>query len=274
MGSFDIASGGDIGTGLFSADEGIYGSRPVVPGPIDYGSALGDTIRTNINLIPSLSDLATRSTELYSQLMETAYPGITNLKDLGTKQIGSFLRGEIPEDVRRQLQQIAAEKSATSGTAGSPFSKALEARDLGLTSLSLIQGGLGAAERWIAQARSQTFDFSRMFYGPEDAQRQAENEWQRQWLNAQVQAAPDPAKRGQFDSQMALLGMVLSAYGGGAGYQGTYRSPYQGGAAVQGAGAGAQSGSYFGEYGPDNYGRGSEMDFGQEYGSGAAMGIF
>lgn len=233
-------------SGLAGDSRDVYGTRPVVPGPIDYEGALADTIRTNINLIPSLRDLGTQSTQLYSQMMETAYPGITNLKDTGTRQIGSFLRGEVPEDVRRQLQQAAAERSASSGTSGSPFSRALEARDLGLTSLNLIQGGLSAAERWIAQARSQTFDFSRMFYNPEDTQRQAENEWQRQWLAAQVAASPDPEARGRFDSGMALLGMVLSAYGGGPGYQGTYHSPYQGGNSAYGTGGGGGGGGMAG----------------------------
>lgn len=233
---------GGLGIGGGASD--IYGRKPEVPGAIDYGAALERTIQQNISVLPSLGDLATQSTELYSRLMETAYPGITNLKNLGTEQIASFLRGEIPEDVRRQLQQSAAERSAASGTAGSPFSRALEARDLGLTSLSLIQGGLSAAERWIAQARGKTFDFSRMFFGPEDTQRQAEMEWQRQWLEAQVEAAPDPAARGVFDSQMAVLGMVLSAYGGGAGYQGTYRPQYGAGPYGQGSGGG----SYFNEY--------------------------
>lgn len=262
-------------SGLFGSASDVYGRRPEVPGPIDYGAALRETIQQNISAIPGLEQLGTQATQLYSQMMETAYPGITNLKNLGTEQIGSFLRGEIPEDVRRQLQQISAEKSAASGTSGSPFSRALEARDLGLTSLSLIQGGLSAAERWIAQARSQTFDFSRMFYGPEDTQRQAEMEWQRQWLESQVSAAPDPEARGRFDSAMALLGMVLSAYGGGPGYQGTYRSPYQGGGGpyggMQGGAGGAQAGSYFGEYGPENFGRGSEVDFSSDYGNGGGL---
>lgn len=266
--AFDLSSGGDIGSGLFSASTDIYGRRPIVPGPIDYGDELARTIQTNINVIPSLQQLGTQATELYSKLMETAYPGITGLRNLGVQQIGSFLRGEVPEDVRRQLQRSAAEQGAATGTAGSPFNRALQARDLGLTSLNLIQGGLSAAERWVQQARSQTFDFSRMFYGPDDAQRQAENEWQRRWLQNQVAASPDPAKRGQFDSQMALLGMVLSAYGGGPGYQGTYRSPYQGGGAGYGGAMGGSAGSYFGEQGPYNYGRGSEVDFSPDYGSG------
>jgi hypothetical protein len=256
------------GLGIGGGGASIYGRRPEVPGPIDYGAALERTIGQNIAAIPSLADLATQSTQLYSQLMETAYPGITNLKKLGTEQIQSFLHGEIPQDVSEQLQRIGAEKGAASGTTGSPFNRALTARDLGLTSLSLIQGGLSAAERWITQARSQTFDFSRMFYGPEDTQRQAENEWNRQWLAAQVAASPNPQARGEFDSQMALLGMVLSAYGGGPGYQGTYRSPYQGGTAgpygaYQGGMAGGRAGSFFGEYGQtggniNDFGAGSE----------------
>lgn len=229
-------------TGLFADSADVYGTRPVVPGAIDYGAALNQTIGQNIAAIPSLTDLATQSTQLYSQLMETAYPGITNLKKTGTEQIQAFLHGEIPKDVSEQVQRIGAEKAAAGGTQGSPFAKALTARDLGLTSLSLIQGGLSAAERWVQQARSQTFDFSRMFFGPEDSQRQAENEWQRQWLASQVEHAPDPEARGRFDSAMSLLGMVLSAYGGGAGYTNSYRSPYQGNNSAFGGG-----GSAFGE---------------------------
>ena len=265
--AFDLSSGGDIGSGLFSASEGIYGRRPVVPGPIDYGAALQTTIGQNIAAIPSLSDLATQSTQLYSQLMETAYPGITNLKKTGTEQIQSFLRGEIPQDVSEQIQRVGAEKAAAGGVGGSPFAKAITARDLGLTSLSLIQGGLSAAERWIAQARSQTFDFSRMFYGPEDTQRQAENEWNRQWLASQVAAAPDPAKRGQFDSQMAVMGMLLSAYGGGEGYTGQYKQDFGGGAGSRGGGGGG-GGSYFGDYQPysgGGAGRQMALDYGSQY---------
>lgn len=257
--------GGGFISGLGGSSD-VWGRRPNVPGPIDYGDALADAVRTNINLIPSLSELGTQSTELYSRLMETAYPGITGLRGQGTQQIASFLRGEIPEDVRRQVQQAAAERSAASGTGGSPYSKALEARDLGLTSLGLIQGGLSAAERWIAQARSQTFDFSRMFYGPQDAQRQAEMEWQRQWLAAQVAAAPDPGARGQFDSGMAILGMVLSAYGGGAGYQGTYEPNYGGGGGGGRAGGGA--GSYFSEYSPSGSSGRSGMQQEEQSGGG------
>jgi hypothetical protein len=44
--------------------------------------------------------------------------------------------------------------------------------------------------------------------------------FQRDLLAAKVKAAPDPIKRGRADQEMALAGMILSAYGGGAGYKG------------------------------------------------------
>jgi hypothetical protein len=260
-------------TNVISGGSDIYGRRPEVPGPIDYGTALNRAIQQNISAIPGLTELGTQSTELYSRMMETAYPGITNLKNLGTSQIASFLRGEIPQDVSEQVQRIGAERGATSGTSGSPFNKALTARDLGMTSLGLIQGGLSAAERWVNQARAQTFDFSRMFYGPQDAQRQAENEWQRQWLANQVAAAPDPTKRGRFDQQAALMGMILSVYGGGSGYTQGYRPSYgqngQSGAGVGGSMRGA-SGSYFGGGGEAGGGYDYSQDFGPDLGSGGA----
>lgn len=242
----------------------IFGSRPDVPGPIDYQDALSDVVRGNINLIPSLSDLATQSTDLYTNLLnrsaESLYPGTAQLKGDYLSRIRDFMAGRIPEDVSRELQRLGAERGAASGTAGSPFSKALEARDLGLTSLSLIKGGLSAAERWIAQAQSApTFDFSRMFYGPQDAQRQAENEWQRRWLNAQVAAAPDPLARGIFDTSMEVLGMALSAYGGGAGYTGNYQQDFSGG----------------GYFGSSNSGRSgmSGMQSQEQGGGGSGFGL-
>lgn len=222
--------------GFYGSSEELYGRRPVVPEFPDYSKELQKTIEGNISLLPSLSELATKSTELYGKMMESATPGITALKTKGTQQIGSLLSGEVPEDVKRQLRQSAAESGVSTGAGG--FGNERLLRSLGLTSLGLINEGISSAQRWISQAQSQTFDFSKMFMGPQDAIRQAEGRWSQQWLANQVAAAPDPAARGAFDSEMAFLGMVLSAYGGGAGYTQGYKPSYGGG------GYGGQGGNY------------------------------
>lgn len=266
--------------GDFGSSADIYGKRPEVPQFPDFGTYLKKTIKTNISSLPRIEELAEKSTELYRQLLDVANPGATDLLNAGTENIKKMLAGELPKDVEEQLRRNAAEASIGAGTGASEFSGFRTARDLGLASLDLTQRGLAAAERWVAQAQSRTFDFSKMFLGPQDAIRQAEGQWSRDWLHAQVEASPDPGARGEFDSEMAMIGMVLSAYGGGAGYTGGYRSPYGGGGgggAGPGYGGGTGGGySFFGGgggYGATYEGYGGNMytSVPNEQGGGMSM---
>lgn len=204
-------------SGAGSAED-VYGRRPVVPEFPSFSDALKEITQGNLAALPSLRKLGLESTEAYSKMMEQAYPGITELKTLGTSQIKSFLSGELPQSVQDQLRTRAAEYGVGSGTGGSEFAGARGLRNLGIEQLRYIQSGLDSASRWIGQAQGQTFDFSRMFLGPQDAIRQAEGRFSRDWLANQVEAAPDPTARGKFDAEMSWIGMILSAYGGGAGY--------------------------------------------------------
>lgn len=235
--------------------EDVYGRRPVVPEFPSFSEALKEITRGNIAALPSLRRLGLESTEAYSAMMEAAYPGITKLKELGTENIRSMLSGELPKSVQDQLKTRSAEYGVGSGTGMSEFSGAKGLRDLGLETLRYTQSGLDSASRWIAQAQGQTFDFSRMFLGPQDAIRQAEGRWSRDWLANQVAAAPDPTARGKFDAEMEWIGMILSIYGGGAGYN---PSPQpQPGSPQPGSTTGGSGGSYFGGNQPvSNYGYG------------------
>lgn len=205
-------------SGAGSAED-VYGRRPVVPEFPSYSEALKEITKGNLAALPSLTKLGIKSTEAYSAMMEKAYPGITNLKTLGTANIASMLSGELPESVQAILKTRSAEYGVGSGTGDSEFAGAKGLRDLGLEQLKYTQAGLDSASRWIAQAQGQTFDFSRMFLGPQDAIRQAEGRWSRDWLANQVAAAPDPTAKGKMDAEMAWIGMILSVYSGGPGYQ-------------------------------------------------------
>lgn len=211
---------------LLGGGSEIYGSKPIVPGAIDYTKDLADAIRTNKDLLPSLSEFAKLSTEEMANLLEISFPGYKSTRDNISENIRSMVAGEVPADVQLQLERKAAERGVTLGYGGSQFGDNQFLRNFGLTSLQLTQQGLDSASKWINQAQNVSLDFSKFFLNKEDAMRRTEFNWQRDWLAAQVKAAPNPGARGEFDSEMTAIGMNLSIYGGGAGYTGTYRPSY------------------------------------------------
>lgn len=225
----------------------VFGSKPVIPEAVDYAKVLSDAASSNIQLLPKLAKLSELSTAEYMKRLEQALPGFADMLKTGTSAIQSQLHGEIPDDVARQVAQRSAERSRMGGYGDSGFAGNLTARDLGLTSLDITNQALGSANRWMASAKDRTFDFSRMFLSPEMAVAGAESKFQRDLLAAGVEAAPDPVARGRYDTELAILGMVLSIYSGGQGYTGQYRpqtnySKYGGGDSYGGGG----SRSYFG----------------------------
>lgn len=256
--------------------EDVYGRRPVVPEFPSFSEALREITAGNLAALPSLKNLGIKSTKAYSAMMEAAYPGITDLKNLGTENIKSMLSGELPESVRDILKKYSAEYGVSSGTGGSGFAGAKGLRDLGLNQLQYTQEGLNSASRWIAQAQGQTFDFSKMFLGPQDAIRQAEGRFSRDWLAEQVRAAPDPTAKGKMDAEMAWIGMVLSIYSGGPGYQ-AKPDPNYGGTSQGGYGGGTGGGySYFGGasgYGTTYRGEGGNMYQSVPTGGGGGMSV-
>lgn len=210
----------DIGGGK------IFGKKPKVPARPSYEDVARRNVLFNIGLLPDISRLGQLSTGELMRALEIALPGYGGLLRKGTKQIASQLKGELPADVSTLVTRRAAERAVAGGFGGSGMGRNLELRDLGLTSLDVINQALPVAERWMAQAQGRTFDFSRMFLPLETAIAGEEENFQTALLEAGIEAAPDPAARGIFDTGMSILGMALSAYGGGAGYQGTYRPQY------------------------------------------------
>lgn len=211
---------------------------------LDPTKIQGETISGNIansGKAFELADIAnTFSSDQILKMLEKMLPGYSGLRDKGTETIASFLRGEIPKDVERLLEQRAAEKGVTLGTSGSEFQKFDTLRNLGLTSLDITQRGLDSAAKWIAAVpKAPQFDFTSMFFTPQQrlsfefAQEQANlpirsfNNW--------VDSLPSNLERagGQFLDWIATTGSsVLSAYTGSA----------MGGGAGGGAGAGAMGG--------------------------------
>ncbi len=201
----------------------LYGEKPVVP---DLADVQKKTIATNLAAIPNIEELGASINKFnFKQLqdmLKEAIPGYDELMGLQSKNLIAGQKGELPEGVQRTLQRSSAAHAFSGGYGGSPAASFGEAETLGLSSLKYIQDSMTATERWMSSASSRLpglYDVSKMFVNFED-------QFNRDWLAAKVEAAPDPGKRGRFDSQMALIGEVLSIYGGGAGYTGKYNANY------------------------------------------------
>ncbi len=68
-------------------------------------------------------------------------PGYSANVGQRAQNTGSYLRGQVPEDVTNQIMQRGAERGVATGSPGSPNANAAWLRALGLTSLGLQQQG-------------------------------------------------------------------------------------------------------------------------------------
>ena len=201
----------------------LYGVKPVVP---DLADVQKKTIAANLAALPKIEEVGAGINKFdFDQLqmmLKAAIPHYDEIMGEGGSAIVDMLKGKLPKPVEEQILRKRGAASYASGFGGSQMAFAADAQSLGLASLDLIREGLSSAERWTNAAASRLpalYDVSKMFFNPED-------QFNRDWLAAKVEAAPDPGKRGRFDSQMALIGEVLSIYGGGAGYTGKYNANY------------------------------------------------
>lgn len=225
----------------------VYGKKPQVPGAIDYGDALKDILALNKEILPSLTELGLMSTDSLAQMIERMNPGATKLRDTITQSYQDLAEGRLPQSLQDRIRENVAAANLGRGTSGD-FQTHDLARSLSLTSYELSERARQGGAAWFGNLASRSYDPTKGFLNPEDAVRMTEFNWNRDWLAAQVKAAPDPVARGEFDTEMGLMGMVLGAYSGAAPmtrYQPSYGAP------AGGAGGGEQAAmggrSYFGQ---------------------------
>lgn len=223
---------GDI-TGL-SFLGSLFAEKPKVPEfrPIDTTKEQGKAVAGNLKNFTDISQLASgvntfNQAEL-NRMMESAVPGYRNmLTGIGDK-ISGFLKGEIPSDVADQIGRSAAFRALSGGFGGSGMARNLVARDLGLTSLQLIEKGIDAGSRWIATARQNAvapaFDVTSMFITPQQRiQTQMFNReatFQRNWMENQIDAEYSlgtKVSRGLTDLGQGITGLATSVAGSAAG---------------------------------------------------------
>lgn len=174
--------------GMTSSYSDIYGGKPLVPNPTTTASS---AISGDIGNLGKLYQLGTGVSNYgENQLTANYNAAIPNYSALATQSsanIGSELKGELPDDVVRQIINQAAERGIATGTSNSPNAGAsLLSHFLG-TSLDMTN--LGERNLSGAVARSpiaQPFDISRMLVNPEQAQ-------EAQMMSNIYASAPNPA---------------------------------------------------------------------------------
>lgn len=184
----------------------MAGEKPEVPifRPVNTTTEQANAVKGNRANFQNISDLASQyNTFNMDQLksnLEKLFPGYGAMSEKVGKNISAQLSGELPKDVTQNVQRNATERALGGGYGGSGMARNLEARDLGLTSYQMTQQGLDSATRWMAQvaATSQPsmFNMDSMFITPQQRIQTVmwnrEQTWNRQWLENQISAMPDP----------------------------------------------------------------------------------
>jgi len=213
----------------------IFGQKPQIAGFQDV--ILGDeqikAILADLKAFPQIEKLGSLWQNYMLAGIEHAVPGfgsilsgITGTTKEELKQAGDLMKGIIPEDVISSTFRGSAMQNLTSGLGGAPMGLANQARNLGLTSLDMINQGanlLGnASQRWGQLAgfgASTLMPIQSMLITPEQ---QAQQTLSNRLIQRQIQqerfnvaAAPNPIAKGLSDIVMYLTGQYLGSLGGG-----------------------------------------------------------
>ena len=191
----------------------VYGGIPQVPSPTSTaGGAIGGNITNMADLLKMILGASGASAAGAQSQLQSNLPGYAPMTQQASTDILSNLQGQIPQDVKNQIIQSAAERGISVG-AGSPNANAALLRAMGLTSLGLENTG----------QQQLTAAIGRTPVGPAQnpanylvtpAQQQAAAEEQ-----AILNAAPIPAQAAQARLNQLLAGLNAGrgAYGGGGG---------------------------------------------------------
>lgn len=225
---------GSLFSGLSgSNNDEIYGTKPIVP-IYDPEASYAKTIASNIALAPQAQKLAgitnkANQDQLFA-MYQSVFPGYMGALGQTQDFLASERAGIVSPDVVRNIQDQGAIWGQTSGVGGGSQVDFKNLRNYGLTSMGVQRQGAADTQSYLNFLRgnfmTSPVDIRDYSINPAAA---LTDSWARDYEASKGDAGPDPGERGQFDSNMAILGMFLSAYGGGAGYTGQYKNPNQAG---------------------------------------------
>lgn len=115
---------------------------------------LGNTVSTIINKQKEDS-IPKDLTSNLDYNVNNALLSNTELTDLAGDKAKQLMTGEIPADLKNQIESISQSKAMRGGFGMGEAGRKLEARDLGLTSMQLVESGANIAAQ-VTQAQNQT----------------------------------------------------------------------------------------------------------------------
>ena len=188
--------------GLIGAAAGLGPGELKVPeyNPVDPQKAQKTAISGNIAALPDAEKLAsalnTFNQSQLEALLAKAIPNYAKIKEQTSANILSMLKGDIPDAT--QIATRSAERAVGGGFGGSEAARNLTLRDLSISSLKYTTSGIDAATRWLSSGAGggviNPANPAAMFISPSqqiDAEfKNNENQWNRNWLKAQVDAEP------------------------------------------------------------------------------------
>lgn len=241
------------GVGAAGGPDKVFGTKPQVAPfePLSLNQAQAQAVSTNLGNSQSIM-----------AMLDRFVPGFTDMIRQGTSNSLSLEHGIIPADVQAQVQRSDAYQALMGGFSGTDMSKALSARDFGLTSLNLQQMGANSAQQWAKLAESSYSPFM-ITTGQQAAATAANNAGQQatQQYQYNVNAAPDPGAAGIFNLQAALGSQALSigtgflggAIGGRGASLGSRGSSALSGGSTGGSWYGNASGTPSYQYNPSTF---------------------
>ena len=208
----------------------MFGERPTVPvwNAVTLGQSQTKAVGENQSALPGIENLAsgvdTFNQNQLTQLLNSVMPGWSDMANQSSKNTASELKGEIPTDVSQALQSSDAAKALTGGFGGSGLSGNMTAKDLGLTSLNLMQQGQSSLESWTSMVDNMfapgQFNVSSMFVDPQteftDTMQNQEQQFSQQWLSNQVESMANPEATGLW-SMLSGMGSGMMSGGGNSG---------------------------------------------------------
>lgn len=200
----------------------LFGSKPTVPQvqPVDMGQAAIDAMRANQAALPAEEKTARQvnlfNQEQLNQMLAAAGFDMPGMGKLASAGIGRELKGELPLGDLAQQELRSVAKSFSGGYGGSGMAGDLVARDLGLTETELFGKGLSSAESWMSAVdriyAPGMMNLAAMQFTPQQglahATEERNTQFERQWLQNQISAMPDPGAAGALNTTMSLIASV------------------------------------------------------------------
>lgn len=121
---------------------------------VDPNKAYTDSLGASLSALPQASNLTGQENQFnqaqFQQALNKSIPGYSDIQASRSSQIQNELAGQLPPDVQAAIERSGAAQGLSGGFGGSQAGRNLTARDIGTTSLGLMNTGQQQAQQLIS----------------------------------------------------------------------------------------------------------------------------